>query len=90
MLFLRETNYVGCEADHGLDFLLGITEVGVSDHCDDDSRLWVSVGQFEWSASVVELFLVLPGHSVILLALCGLVPVWETTLFLCEVDQVGC
>ena len=87
MLFLAESKEVGGETDLGFDLLLAITEVIVGDDRDNHSA-FIAASHLESDPVIVELLLVVPAHAVAPLALGGDIPVWQTKLFLGDLDQV--
>ena len=87
MLLLHAAEEVGRVPDLGLDLLLAVAEVVVSDDGDDDAAL-VSGHALEGLAAVVELGLVLPALAVAALALGGLLPGGQTQFLLGQGGQV--
>lgn len=88
MLLLCETNNVGGERDNSLDLLLGIAEIGVSEEGNNGLISHATISELERASIIIQFLLILPAHSVALLALGGLVEVWEAALLLGEGGKV--
>ena len=87
MLFFAKAKQVGGVADLGFDLLLAVAEIVVGDD-GDDNPAFVTAGQFESQAVIVEFALLFPAHAVAALTLGGVLPDAAAQLFLGELRQV--
>src|SRR5271166_5719407 len=87
VLFLTKAKQVSREAYLSFDLLLAIAEIVVGDH-GDDNPAFVTEGQFESHAVIVEFALLFPTCMVAALTLGGLLPRRESQLFFGKLRQV--
>src|SRR5580692_10275129 len=75
------------ETDLRLDLFLAVTEIIVGDERDDYAR-FVTAGELERAAVVVNFTFTFPAHPVAALAFGGLVKMWQTDGFFRGLDQM--
>src|SRR5271165_1821053 len=87
VLFLAKAKQVSRKAYLSFDLLLTVAEIVVCNDGDDDPA-FVTEGQFESQAVIVEFALLFPTCVVAALTLGGLFPARESQLFLGKLRQV--
>src|SRR5271165_3695899 len=87
VLFLAKAKQVSREAYLSSDLLLAVAEIVVGNDGDDDPA-FVTAGQFESQAVIVEFALLFPTCAVAALTLGGILPRRESQLFLGKPRQV--
>jgi len=80
---------VGRVANLGLHLFFAVPVIIIGNERDDHAG-FITAGQFERSAVVVELIVVLPAHAIAPLAFRGVVPLRQAGGFFRHIHQVGC